>query len=108
MTCVNLSNISITKAKFRYSMSELVDDFLRKKLSKEVREYAKNELGIDHIYKSYDFSKIDFEKDDFVEPDVSLSDMYYHTVKKSLRGVNTKKIGLFVTINDNQQFPSSR
>ncbi len=28
-------------------MSELVDDFLRKKLSKEVREYAKNELGID-------------------------------------------------------------
>ena len=62
MTSVNLSNISITKAKFRYSMSELVDDFLRKKLSKEVREYAKNELGIDHIYKSYDFSKIDFEK----------------------------------------------
>ncbi len=41
MTSVNLSNISITKAKFRYSMSELVDDFLRKKLSKEVREYAK-------------------------------------------------------------------
>ena len=50
MTFVNLSNIAITKAKFRYSMSELVDDFLRKKLSKEVREYAKNELGIDHIY----------------------------------------------------------
>ena len=104
MTSVNLSNIAITKAKFRYSMSELVDDFLRKKLSKEVREYAKNELGIDHIYKSYDFSKIDFEKDDFVEPDVSLSDMYYRTLKKSLRGVDTKKIGLLVTINDNQQY----
>jgi len=80
MTFVNLSNIAITKAKFRYSVSELVDDFLRKKLSKEVREYAKNELGIDYIYKSYDFSKIDFEKDDFVEPDVSLSDMYYRTL----------------------------
>jgi len=74
-------------------MSELVDDFLRKKLSKEVREYAKNELGIDYIYKSYDFSKIDFEKDDFVEPDVSLGDMYYRTLKKSLRGFDTKKIG---------------
>ena len=49
MTSVNLSNIAITKAKFRYSMSELVDDFLKKKLSKEVREYAKNELGIDHM-----------------------------------------------------------
>ena len=104
MTSVNLSNIAITKAKFRYSMSELVDDFLKKKLSKEVREYAKNELGIDHVYKSYDFSKIDFDKGDFVESDVNISDMYYHTAKKSLRGVNTKKIGLLVTINDNQQY----
>ena len=104
MTSVNLSNIAITKAKFRYSMSELVDDFLKKKLDKDVREYAKNELGIDHVYKSYDFSKIDFDKDDFVESDVNLSDMYYHTAKKSLRGFNTEKIGLFVTINDNQQY----
>ena len=85
-------------------MSELVDDFLKKKLGKDVREYAKNELGIEHVYKSYDFSKIDFDRENFVESDVSLSDMYYHTAKKSLRGFNTKKIGLFVTINDNQQY----
>ena len=58
MTSVNLSNISITKAKFRYSISEIVDDFLKKKLDKEVREYAKNELGIDYVYKSYDFLKM--------------------------------------------------
>ena len=44
MSTINLSNIVFTKAKFRYSISELVDDFLRKKLDKEVREYAKNEL----------------------------------------------------------------
>ncbi len=86
MPFVNLSNIAITKGKFRYSISEVVDDFLKKKLDKEVREYAKNELGIDHIYKSYDFSKIDFDKGNFVESDVSLNDMYYQTAKKSLRG----------------------
>ncbi len=63
MTSVNLSNIAITKAKFRYSMSELVDDFLKKKLGEDVREYAKNELGIDYVYKSYDFSKIDSNSD---------------------------------------------
>jgi len=104
MPSVNLSNIAITKAKFRYSMSEIVDDFLKKKLDREVREYAKNELGIDHIYKSYDFSKIDFDKGNFVESDVSLNDMYYQTAKKSLRGVKPEKIGLFITINDNQQY----
>ena len=58
-------------------MSELVDDFLKKKLGEDVREYAKNELGIDYVYKSYDFSKIDFDRGDFVESDVNLSDMYY-------------------------------
>ena len=30
--------------------------------------------------------------------------MYYKTAKKSLRGVDPKKIGLFITINDNQQY----
>ena len=104
MPVVNLSNIVFTKAKFRYSISELVDDFLKKKLDKEVREYAKNQLGIDYIYKSYDFSKIDFDSSDFVESDVSINDMYYQTAKKSLHGVNSEKIGLFITINDNQQY----
>ncbi len=91
MSSVNLSNIIFTKAKFRYSMSELVDDFLKKKLDREVREYAKNELGIDHIYKSYDFSKIDFDKGNFVESDVSLNDMYFQTAKNLYVGSNLKK-----------------
>jgi 3-oxoacyl-[acyl-carrier-protein] synthase III len=85
-------------------MSEIVDDVLRKKLDRDVREYAKNELGIDYVYKSYDFSKIDFDKPDFVESDVSLNDMYFQTSKESLRGFNPAKIGLFITINDNQQY----
>jgi len=60
------------------------------------------DLGI-LLHNNFDV-KIDFEKGDFVEPDVSLGDMYYRTLKKSLRGFNAKKIGLLVTINDNQQY----
>jgi hypothetical protein len=91
MPIINLSNIAFTKAKFRYSISELVDEFLKKKLDKEVREYVKNELGIDYVYKSYDFSKIDFDSGNFVESDVSINEMYYKTAKRSLRGVDSKK-----------------
>ena len=52
MTQINLSNTVFTKSKFRYSISEIVDDFLKKKLDKDVREHVKNNLGIDYIYKS--------------------------------------------------------
>jgi len=104
MVLLNLSGISITKPKFRYSITELVDDFLRQNLDKEVRDYAKNELGIDYVYKSYDLSRVDFSKDDFVEPDVGLNDLYFQTAKKSLAHCNSDDIGLFVTINDNQEY----
>jgi len=104
MKAVNLTNIEFTKAKYRYSIAELVDDFLRKKLDKEVRDYAKNELGIDYVYKSFDFSTIDFSRDNFEEPDIGLNDLYLRTAKKSLNHTKPDEIGLFMTINDNQQY----
>ncbi len=104
MASVYLSGISVTKPKFRYSIKELVDDFLKEKLDKDVRDYAKNELGIDYVYKSYDFSKVDFNKGDFVEPDIGLNDLYFQAAKKSLSHTNSSDIGLFITINDNQQY----
>jgi 3-oxoacyl-[acyl-carrier-protein] synthase III len=104
MASLNLSGISVTKPKFRYSITELVDDFLKKKLDKEVRDYAKNELGIDYVYKSYDLSRVDFSKDDFLEPDIPLNDLYFQAAKKSLTQCNLDDIGLFVTINDNQEY----
>ncbi len=104
MASVNLSGISVTKPKFRYSIKELVDDFLKEKLDKDVRDYAKNELGIDYVYKSYDFSKVDFNKGDFVEPDIGLNDLYFQAAKKSLSHSNSKDVGLFITVNDNQQY----
>ena len=104
MTSVNLSNITISKAKYRYSISELVDDFLRKKLDKEVRDFAKNELGIDYVFKSFDFSKVDFDKSNFEEPHISLNDMYFRAAKKTLANSDLEDIGMFITINDNQQY----
>ncbi len=104
MVPLNLSGISITKPKFRYSIKELVDDFLKEKLDNEVRDYAKNELGIDYVYKSYDFSKVDFQKDNFLEPNIGLNDLYFQAAKKSLSHSNSDDVGLFITINDNQQY----
>ena len=104
MATLNLSGISITKPKFRYSITELVDDFLKKKLDREARNYAKNELGIDYVYKSYDFSRIDFDKDNFLEPDIGLNDLYFQAAKKSLAHYNSDDIGMLVTINDNQEY----
>jgi len=104
MTSVNLSNITISKAKYRYSISELVDDFLRKKLDKEVRDFAKNDLGIDYVFKSFDFSKVDFSKGNFEEPHISLNDMYFRAAKKTLSNSDPDDIGMFITINDNQQY----
>jgi len=44
MPSVNLSNIVFTKAKFRYSISEIVDDFLKKKLDKRFENMQKMSL----------------------------------------------------------------
>lgn len=101
---VNFKKIEILKAKYRYSVREIVDDFLRKKLDKEVRDFAKNELGIETVFKSFDFSKIDFFKNNFEEPRISLNDLYYSVSKKILSGSKLRNIGLFITINDNQQY----
>ena len=101
---VNFKKIEILKAKYRYSVREIVDDFLRKKLDKEVRDFAKNELGIETVFKSFDLSKIDFFKNNFEEPQISLNDLYYRVSKKILSGSKLRNIGLFITINDNQQY----
>ena len=100
---VNFKKIEILKAKYRYSVREIVDDFLRKKLDKEVRDFAKNELGIETVFKSFDLSKIDFFKNNFEEPQISLNDLYYRVSKKILSGSKPRNIGLLITINDNQQ-----
>lgn len=104
MTRINLSGIATVSAKYRYSVAEIVDDFLRDKIERDVRDYVKSELGIGQVYKAYDFSKIDFSKGSFVEPDERLDQMYLKSAKKSMKNDTAENIGMLITVNDNQQF----
>ncbi len=104
MVKVNFKKIEVLKAKYRYSIREIVDDFLNKKLDKEVRDFAKNELGIETVFKSFDLSKVDFFKNNFEEPQVGLNDLYRRVAKKTLSCTKPEKIDLLITINDNQQY----
>lgn len=99
-----LSGISVVKAPFRYAMSEIVDDILRDKMDKETREYAKNQLGIEYVYKSYDLSRVDFVSDQYVEPHITINEMYKQTATTSLDRMRRSDIGMLITINDNSQY----
>ena len=99
-----LSGISVVRAPFRYSISEIVDDMLRDKMDRETREYAKSRLGIEYVYKSYDLSRVDFGSDRYVEPHVAMDGLYRQAAGASLGGVDRSGIGMLVTVNDNPQY----
>ena len=69
-----------------------------------VREFCKEKLGIKQVYKSYDLSKVMFDDTSYVEPDNALNDLYTECGKNVLESQDPKNVGLFVTINDNQQY----
>lgn len=99
-----LSGISVVRAPFRYSISEIVDDMLRDKMDREAREYAKSRLGIEYVYKSYDLSRIDFGSDRYVEPHVAMDRLYRQAAGASLGGMDRSGIGMLITVNDNPQY----
>ena len=99
-----LSGISVAKAPFRYSISEIVDDILRDKIDRETREYAKNRLGIEYVYKSYDLSRVDFGSDRYVEPHIEMDGLYRQAAGASLDGMDRSDIGMLITVNDNPQY----
>lgn len=105
MSPITISNIDIEFAPFSYTIDELVDDIFVNKLDKEVRDFAKNELGISRIYKAYDLKKIDFDNTDFVLPDVSLNDMYVKIAGKVCASSKRipQDIGFLISINDYQE-----
>ena len=99
-----LSGISVVRAPFRYSISEIVDDMLRDKMDKESRAYAKSRLGIEYVYKSYDLSKVDFGSDRYVEPHIAMDGLYRQAASVSLGGMDRSGIGMLITVNDNPQY----
>ena len=98
-----LSGISVVKAPFRYSISEIVDEMLRDKMDRDSREYAKNRLGIEYVYKSYDLSRVDFGSDRYVEPHIAMDQLYRRAAGASLGGMDRSDIGMLITVNDNPQ-----
>jgi len=106
MTQVNISNIDINFPPYSYTIDEIVDDFLNKKLETEVKNFCKQELGIDRIYKAYDLSKISNNETDYVEPNIQLNEMYVSITKRILDSTrrHPQDIGFLITINDNQQY----
>ena len=106
MASVDLSQICLNYPKFSYSIKEIVDDFLRPKLERQVREYVKEKLGIDKVFKIYDFDRIDFSKNDYLEPDVPKNELFLKTAKDLLKKSKQKSgdIGMLITVNDNNQF----
>src|SRR3989344_2846999 len=106
MASVDLSQICLNYPRFSYSIKEIVDDFLRPKLDRQVREYVKEKLGIDKVFKIYDFDRIDFSKNDYLEPDVPKNELFLKTAKDLLKKSKQKSgdIGMLITVNDNNQF----
>jgi len=103
MNPVTISDIQVEFSPYSYSIQELVDDIFVNKLDKEVRDFAKNQLGISRVYKAYDFQKMDFDNTDFVLPQIKLNDMYVNVAKKILNSSQIDDIGFLITINDNQE-----
>ena len=93
-----LSGISVVKAPFRYSISEIVDDILRDKMDREAREYAKSRLGIEYVYKSYDLSKVDFGSDQYVEPHIAIDELYRQAASISMGGMDRSTTTLNIWI----------
>ncbi|MEX0657008.1 MAG: hypothetical protein WD154_05640 [Nitrosopumilaceae archaeon] len=106
MVSVGLSQICVNYPMFSYSIREIVDDFLRPKLDRQVREYVKEKLGIDKVFKIYDFDRIDFSKNDYLEPHIPKNELFLKTAKDLLKNSKQKSgdIGMLVTVNDNNQF----
>jgi len=80
--------------------------FSKKKLDDEVRDIAKNNIGIDKIYKSYDLHKIPINGSDYLRPDILLNDMYVKIAKKAFKISKTmsSEISLLIMFNGNQQY----
>ena len=106
MTQVNISNININFPRYSYTIEEIVDDFLGKKLDAEVKNFCKQELGIERIYKAYDLSKISSNDTSYVEPNIQLNEMYVSITRGILDStrIHPHDIGFLITINDNQQY----
>ena len=88
------------------AFKEIVDEIFKEKLSDDVQNFAKSDIGIDRVYKSYYLRKIDVNGTDYIRPEIRLNDMWVQIAEKALQASNRKPsdIGLLITLGGNQQY----
>jgi len=103
---VSIEYLDLKFPEYSYTIDEIVDDIFGEKLDDEIKNFAKNKIGIDKVYKSYDLRKIDVNGTDYIKPDVKLHDMFESVAKNALEsaGKNPSEIGLLSILSSNQQY----
>ena len=106
MDVLNISPIEVKFADYSYSIKELVDEIFKNKLDDNVKTISKENLNIEHVYKSYDLHKMDLNDSRYTPPDIKLNDMFVEVGQNLLRRVNKNpgEICLLITISDNHQY----
>ena len=106
MTAVHLSYLDVNFPKYRYTIKEIVDEIFLQKLDNDVRNFIKNHIGIESVYKSFDLRKISITGSDYLRPDILLNDMYVQIAKKAFKISKTmpSEISLLIMFNGNQQY----
>lgn len=106
MTTINLSYLDVSFPRYRYTIKEIVDEIFSQKLDNDVRNYIKNHIGIENVYKSFDLRKISINGSDYLRPDILLNDMYAKIAKKAFKISKTipSEISLLIMFNGNQQY----
>ena len=82
---VSIEYLDLKFPEYSYTIDEIVDDIFGEKLDDEIKNFAKNKIGIDKVYKSFDLRKIDVNGTDYIKPDVKLHDMFESVAKKCSR-----------------------
>jgi len=103
---VSIEYLDLKFPEYSYTIDEIVDDIFGEKLDDEIKNFVKNKIGIDKVYKSFDLRKIDVNGTDYIKPDVKLNDLFELVGKKALEsaGKNPNDIGLLSILSSNQQY----
>ena len=83
MVKINIDYLDVKFPDYSFTINEIVDEIFKEKLDDDVRNFAKSDIGIDTVYKSYDLRKIDLNGTDYLRPEIRLNDLYVKIADKT-------------------------
>jgi len=106
MVVINIDYLNVKFPDYTFTIKEIVDEIFKEKLDDDVRSFAKSDIGIDRVYKSYDLRKMDVTGTDYIRPDIKLNDMWVKIAEKAIKDSDRKPsdIGLLTILGGNQQY----